>query len=78
MQSLINQINENIYSVLETITKKDLVKVIKYFDKYYNTGKPVMEDEVYDLLIEYLEEIDPKNDLLKTQNMSIFNEFNTN
>ena len=27
-----------------------------------------MEDEVYDLLIEYLEEIDP-NDLLKTQNV---------
>ena len=79
MQSLINEINENIYAVLETITKKDLVKVIKYAaDKYYNTGKPVMEDEVYDLLIEYLEEIDPKNDLLKTQNMSIFNEVTTN
>jgi DNA ligase (NAD+) len=79
MQSLIKQINENLYSVLETITKNNLVKVIKYAaNKYYNTGKPVMEDEIYDLLVEYLEKIDPKNDLLKTQNMSIFNEVTTN
>jgi DNA ligase (NAD+) len=79
MKALIDEINENIYTVLETITIINLVKVIKYAaNKYYNTGKPVMEDEVYDILVEYLEKIDPKNELLKTQNMSIFNEVTTN
>lgn len=79
MNSLIKKINENIFTVLEDITEKELEDVIKFAaNKYYNTGNPVMEDETYDLLVEFLAEISPNNILLETQNMSIFNEVTTN
>ena len=34
-------------------------------DKYRNTDKPIMEDSIYDMLMDWLEHTNPKSKLLK-------------
>lgn len=64
MDRLLKSINKNPEKFLEKFTPEKLVKVLKYAnDKYYN-DEPVLGDDVYDLLEDYLRKIDPKNPYL--------------
>ena len=59
---LINEINEDPYEIIPTLSKKKLVDVINLAnDCYRKSDKELMTDAVYDLLKDQLEEIDPNN-----------------
>ena len=45
---------------------KELENILRYLsDAYYNTSKPLVSDEIFDLLKEALQERDPTNKFLK-------------
>ena len=45
----------------------ELEEVITYAaDKYYNTNKPVVDDAIYDIMIDFLKLKAPKSSVLKT------------
>ena len=50
----------------ENLTIDELVKLLtKLADAYYNTDKPLVPDNVYDILFDNLKERDPDNKFLK-------------
>ena len=62
---LINKILKDSIEVLSQLPIKDLEEVITYSaDKYYNTDKPVVEDNIYDLMIDFLKVRAPKSKVL--------------
>lgn len=62
----ITQLTENAKKYAQSLTTNDLVSLLEYLsDAYYNTGEPVVSDEIYDLLIEILRTRDPKNKYLE-------------
>jgi NAD-dependent DNA ligase len=67
MDKLIQKIVTNPAKYIKTVTIDELEKVLTYLaDLYYNTegGSPV-SDEIFDTLKEKLEQLDPKNKVLK-------------
>lgn len=55
----------NPYSA-DILEKKELEILITFAaDKFYNSGSPVMEDAVYDILVDFLESKYPKSKVLK-------------
>ena len=64
--SLLEEFRSDPYSVVEEINKKDLIKLINDANELYrNSSELLMSDAEYDLLMDKLKEIDPKNKLLK-------------
>jgi NAD-dependent DNA ligase len=64
---LINKILKDPVEVLSQLPIKDLEEVITYAaDKYYNTDKPVVDDNIYDLMIDFLKSKAPKSKVLDT------------
>ena len=62
---LINKFLKNPYDFISNVKKTDLVKIIKLANnQYYNDGNPLLTDHQYDLLIDKLKKLDPKNKLL--------------
>jgi DNA ligase (NAD+) len=50
---------------VKKFTVPEIVKVLtKFSDLYHNKGEPLVSDEIYDYIREYLEEIDPHNSFL--------------
>lgn len=65
MDKIIENINKN-PKYIEQIDIKDLVKLLKHLSNaYYNTGKSLVSDNIFDLIKETLELKDPKNKYLK-------------
>ena len=63
---LVKKINKNPFEEVQKLTNDQLEEVIKLAnDKYRNTDKPIMEDSVYDMLMDWLEHTNPKSKLLK-------------
>lgn len=66
MEKLIKEIKKN-YKNATSLPVSQLVKVLKFVsDAYYNSGEPLVEDNVYDFLRDELERKDPKNEYLST------------
>ncbi len=66
MDKLIKKLEEDPNEFAAKAKISSLVKLIKYADEqYYNKGKPIMSDAVYDLLIDALKQRSPKNPALK-------------
>lgn len=66
MSAIVNKILKDPLEVISNLSVEDLEEVITYTaDKYYNTDKPVVSDQVYDLLIDFLKERHPKSKVLK-------------
>ena len=53
---------------------KELVKKIELANEVYRLGKPMMSDSQYDILIEELKSLDPKNELLTKVGLEIQDE----
>jgi NAD-dependent DNA ligase len=63
---LVKKINKDPFSADE-LSQLELETVIKYAaDKFFNTKNPIMEDTIYDILIDFLKEKYPKSKTLKT------------
>jgi NAD-dependent DNA ligase len=63
---LVKKINKNPFEEVQKLTNEQLEEVIKLAnDKYRNTNKPIMEDSVYDILVDWLEHSNPKSKVLK-------------
>ena len=64
---LIKKINrsKNIWSILHQFTIDDLQKILKLAaDSYYNSGKSLINDEIYDILVERLKQLNPASKIL--------------
>lgn len=62
-KKLIKLLDDN-FNNYKDFTEDEIVKILKYAsDKYYNT-QPVISDDLFDFLKDYLEEINPENTFL--------------
>ena len=63
--NLLEEFRNDPFTFIEDVNKKDLVKLINEANEVYrNSSDLLMSDEEYDLLMDKLKEIDPKNKLL--------------
>jgi NAD-dependent DNA ligase len=66
MMDIIKKIKLNALETISELTIKELEEIIVYVaDKYYNTSISVIDDTIYDLLIDFLRLRDPKSKILK-------------
>lgn len=53
------------YEILKTLNKEDIVEIIQTANhKYYNNDTPLFDDQIFDIIKEYLVEIDPTHPVL--------------
>ena len=65
IKNIIKSINIDPFSAVN-LTQLELETVINYAkDKFFNTDKPVMEDVIYDILVDFLKEKYTKSSVLK-------------
>jgi NAD-dependent DNA ligase len=65
LNKIIKDINKNPYDA-DNLSQLELEEVISYAaDKFFNTSKPVIEDAIYDILIDFLKTKFPKSKVLK-------------
>jgi len=58
--------SEDQINFISNLNPNELEKIIVYAaDKYYNTSKTIISDDLYDILIDFLKIKNPKSDLLK-------------
>ena len=65
MDKLLKSINKNIDKYLERLKEKDIEKVIKNASDLYYNDEAVLDDDVFDILVERLRQINPTNKILK-------------
>jgi NAD-dependent DNA ligase len=64
--SILNKLISDPYNVANNMSVKELEELIlEANDKYYNTSKPIISDNIYDLLIDFLKYKFPKSKVLK-------------
>ena len=61
----IDKLKNNPRKYVESLSVKNHVQLLKYLsDAYYNTSQPLIDDEIFDIIKEYLAERDPDNEYL--------------
>ncbi len=61
----LNELNQKGGSYLQSRTKEQLAKMIRYATDKYSIGEPVISDEQFDFMKSHLESIDPSNPVLQ-------------
>ena len=62
----INNFKQQGITILEALSEKELANILTYSsEKYYNTKTPILSDNEYDIIKEYMENKYPKNAVLK-------------
>ena len=65
-KAFITSIKKSPSDIAKTLSDEELEKLLrKLADAYYNTGLPLVDDNVYDILYDILKERDPSNPFLK-------------
>lgn len=66
-KTLLNKITSNPLDTLKTLSEEDVVKIIQKANlEYYKSGNPILTDNIYDIVKEYLENINPTHPILKS------------
>lgn len=66
-KSLLNKITSNPLDTLKTLNEEDIVKIIQKANlEYYKSSNPILTDNIYDIVKEYLENINPNHPILKS------------
>jgi NAD-dependent DNA ligase len=72
MSSIIDKILKDPLTIIANLSVEELEKVIEFAsDKYYNSDTPIINDQIYDLLIDFLKARDPKSKVLKNIGASV-------
>ena len=59
--------SKDIINTIHEFTIEEIEEILIFAsDKYYNTDNPVIEDNIYDILIDFLRLKNPKSKILKT------------
>ena len=65
-KKLLSEINEDPKKFGNYVDIDDLVKILQKFNEaYHSTDKPLVTDQVYDMLYDILKERDPNNSFFK-------------
>ena len=67
-ETFIKKLNnsDNVFETINKLSITELEDIIQYAgDKYYNTSKSVITDNIYDMLIDFLKNKNPKSKILK-------------
>ena len=65
-KAMIKKITENTIPQLNTMTIREIVNILQQAQStYYNTGTPMFDDKIYDIIKEHLRKKDSKNPILK-------------
>lgn len=64
-KELINNIIKDPINTLKTLNKKQIIKLLEDFDYSFNIGDTLVNDDIYDIVKEYLRKLDPKNSYFK-------------
>ena len=73
--SVIEQLNKNPAATLKKLSTEKVAEVYRVaMHAYHNTSKPLMSDQIFDLVHEHLEKIDPKNPALQEVGADVANE----
>lgn len=62
---LFKQISENPIVVLETKTEDEIATLLRKASFQYYKGTPVLSDDIFDIVVDYLQKKNPKNPVLK-------------
>lgn len=64
---IIDQLNNDVIATLLSLDEKTITNLIKYIsEQYYNTGISVVNDQIYDMLVDRLKELNPNNKILQS------------
>lgn len=65
-KAFLKELDKTPFDTLKKMSLEDIVSLVqKANHQYYNTGKPLFNDQLFDLVKAYLEELDPNNTALK-------------
>lgn len=71
-KTFINKLVNDPYEILKSLTKEEIVEIIQTANhKYYNNDKPLFDDQIFDIIKEYLSEIEPGHPVLKNIGASV-------
>lgn len=66
-EEVIKAIIENPEATLKTLSKQQIVDILKAADKaFFSSSNTILKDDIYDIVKGYLRKIDPKNPYLKS------------
>tara|TARA_B100001248_G_scaffold262592_1_gene259829 strand:- start:9865 stop:11811 length:1947 start_codon:yes stop_codon:yes gene_type:complete len=66
MESIIKSLIKNPFETLDKLSEKQLEEIILYAqDKFFNSDNPILSDEIYDILTDYMKFKFPKNKVSK-------------
>lgn len=73
VNNIIQNLKENVFDTIQKMSIDELTKIINVSIEHYYNKEPIIDDNTFDILIDYLRLKDPKNKLLKqigTSNIS--------
>tara|TARA_B110000908_G_C10249313_1_gene450878 strand:+ start:47 stop:1999 length:1953 start_codon:yes stop_codon:yes gene_type:complete len=74
IKDVVKKINNNPFDEINKLSIKMLENIITLSaDKYYNSEKPFVTDSVYDIMLEFLQQKNPKSSVLKNIGSTIKN-----
>lgn len=65
VDSIINKLKKDIFGTIENLSVEDLVNIINVTTEHYYNKEPLIDDNTFDILLDYLRIKDPKNKILK-------------
>lgn len=71
-KTFINKLINDPYEIMKTLTINEIVELIQTANqKYYNLDKPLFDDQIFDIVKEYLAEIEPGHPVLNNVGASV-------